>query len=69
MLKSKFFIHNHAVYQVVSEPMMHPEGEFQIVAVDMSSVSPSVFGVESIDTLYDDHSVAFEDSQSGPTNE
>jgi len=64
MIKDMFFIHNYVVYQISSEPMMHPEGEIQIVALDTNSISPSVFGIESVGKLYDDHNIAFDKTQS-----
>jgi hypothetical protein len=48
-MKGKFFKWEGRVYEILSDAFMHPEGEFQVVAMYLEDNSVSTYDVAVID--------------------
>ena len=51
MMKGRKFYFDGNVYIILSDAMMHPDGEIQVVAERLSTGEISIFGVSSIKEL------------------
>lgn len=53
-MKGLFFQYNNDQFEILSEPMMHPEGDIEIVVKRLSDNLCDIFSVSNIRTLYID---------------
>lgn len=53
-MKGKYFKWHRRGYEIVSEALMHPEGDIQIVAMCLDDNSLGIFGIKTIDCVVDD---------------